>query len=92
MVTFTVVMLARRVEVVVLPVALEEVRVAPLEVETDDFELDRLESVVDAEEDGVCPVPSAKYPTESTRTRIRVSDATTVMMKLRLISLISEGR
>ncbi len=92
MVTFTVVMLTCRVEVVVLPVVLVEVRVVPLEVETDDFELDWLDSVFVVEGAGVCPVPSAKYPTERTRMRMRVRVATPVMTKLRLFSMISKGR
>src|SRR5712691_6184090 len=91
MVTFTVVMLTCRVEVEVLPDVLPvEVRVEALEVETDEFELDWLDWVFVVEEADVCPVPSAKYPTE--RTRMRASAATPVMTKLRLISMISEGR
>jgi hypothetical protein len=92
MVTFTVAMLIWCVEVVVLLVVLVEVWVVLLEVETDEFELDWLDSVFVVEEADVCPVPCAKSPTERTRIRMRVSVATPAMTKLRLISMITEGR
>jgi len=83
--TFTVVTLTCCVEVVVVPVALLEVRVVPPDVETDDFELDWLDPVFVVEEADFCPVPKAKYPVERTRMRTRVSATTPVIRKLRLI-------
>src|SRR2546425_2693312 len=88
-VTFTFLIGPCRLEVVVLLVALVEVRVVLVDA-TRDFELSRLDSAFVELELRGCPDPSSKYP--AARATIRTTATTPAVTKLRLISDPLEGR